>query len=964
MFKRLTAILITLAMLFGMCAVVTADTTDPYEYLPRNITVACYNGDNSVSVAWINPTKPLTKVTVYDSDNSSGTEVDTEIDTVKSPTAEEISRVTKTNCRIAQACFRAKLVFEFTDGQKRIVYHTQDKRNNNFDKTNLPDSVSVQLMNDYNAFTTNEENATVSTESNQADKSLKIVSNISNKSYAADGKEQSDESVYIHFNRLGVTKSGSLKNSTSYKYEYKIKTNSEITIESLVLNGQATMGENSTKTFNPSNEWQIANGVFTTGENVASDWHWFSLKFKQATAEPFYIDDVKITEIDSSGNEVADNVEGSTTHTYDFEDLSSEQVARKLTSVTASGTDGGAEISWTPYANADGSPNGRERYVNVYEMVDGKRILRARMSHMRDGSSDLNFIVDKSVYIDGLTNGKEYKFAVTTMTMKGIESEATEVTVTPEKQVISKYEYEPANVMITGWRGGYDAGKGYAVSWINPTSDKLSSVKLYEINSDGTETAKTPNRIFYRKIYGDVNTLNANTITDVTTPGAVVRFENQPLETESGTATYRIVFEFSDGQKRDIVYTGDWNSGNFYQIIQPTDNVTNKNLISVNDGWGYSYIPDKGSDDTLLAMADVKISQKEVKGDSQVSLELLSNQTTDGRGKHAEINLSKALTSDSTYNFSMDVNTVETGGITLGYTYAGDSDGNKLPNTNGKWQTVTGQFKANGKTLNVRTGTAMRETYIDNIKVWGNDINESEPATYSFSEVTISAPEDVSGVSATQGEKTSTTISWDATSGGGQYVNVYEDIDKNTTDDVHTWMFRARVPKAQASVTLNNLETDSTHNFMVVTEKIGQPYNGLESAGVTCSATLVMPDYEIEDVKLLNTDNTEVTDNGITPGSAYTAQAKVTNNKVADGLKTQVIAAVYADGVLENCVVSDAKTVTKGTNVTITVPNVSISNTGAEKYTVKIMVWKGLESVTPLLKNSKVYTYNASTPAE
>ena len=60
MFKRLTAILITLAMLFGMCAVVTADTTDPYEYLPRNITVACYDGDNSVSVAWINPTKQLT----------------------------------------------------------------------------------------------------------------------------------------------------------------------------------------------------------------------------------------------------------------------------------------------------------------------------------------------------------------------------------------------------------------------------------------------------------------------------------------------------------------------------------------------------------------------------------------------------------------------------------------------------------------------------------------------------------------------------------------------------------------------------------------------------------------------------------------------------------------------------------------------------------------------------------------
>ena len=303
----------------------------------------------------------------------------------------------------------------------------------------------------------------------------------------------------------------------------------------------------------------------------------------------------------------------------------------------------------------------------------------------------------------------------------------------------------------------------------------------------------------------------------------------------------------------------------------------------------------------------------------------------------------------------MDVNTIEAGGLTIGSTYAADTrplSGNMLPNTNGKWQTVTGQFTANNESLTLCPGASMRETYIDNIKVWGNDINESEPATYSFSDVTKSAPEDVSGVSATQGEKTSTTISWDAASGGGQYVNVYEDIDKNTTDDVHTWMFRARAPKAQANVTLNNLETDKTHNFMVVTEKSGAQYNGLESTGVYCSATLVMPDYEINDVKLLAND--EEVENFI-PGGTYTAQANVTNAKIDDGLKTQVIVAVYADGVLENCVVSDAKTVTKGASETITVPSFTIGNKD-KTYTAKIMVWKGLESVTPLLKNSVTYT--------
>lgn len=920
MFKRLTAILITLAMLFGMCAVVTADTTDPYEYLPRDITIVCYDlSHNGAVVAWKNPTSTLlTKVTVTDTGNN---EV---LGAVENPTPGGISRVEKETVSVQYGFFKVKFLFEFSNGEKREFYYTQYKLSyslkNDYYTTPI---VAVDGNNDYNVFTTNTQNTTANGKN-----SLMVVSNIN--------PIVNDTLAKIDFNYKATASNfatvGALKSDTTYNFEYKVKTDTDITFDNYINTGGGTMQNNSgTANVKASTEWQTVSGSFKTTDKEMTGWMFFVIGFKQATNEPFYIDDVKITELDSNGNAYTGT--DSTSYTYDFEDLT--KTITKPTNVAASGSDGAATITWSVDSNT--------RYINIYEIVDGKKVLRNRMNgnpNSRDSSVDIHY----------LTNGKTYKFAVSVMTFEGIESEATEVTVTPEKQEISKYEYEPANVMITGWRGGWDAGKGYAVSWINPTSDKLSSVKLYEINSDGTETAKTPNRIFYRKIYGDVNTLNANTITDVTTPGAVVRFENQPLETESGTATYRIVFEFSDGQKRDIVYTGDWNSGSYYQIIQPTDNVTNKNLISVNAGWGYSYIADKGSNDTLLAMADVKISQKEVKGDSQVSLELLSNQTTDGRGKHAEINLSKALTSGSTYNFSMDVNTVETGGITLGSTYAGDSDGNKLPNTNGKWQTVTGQFKANGKTLNVRTGTAMRETYIDNIKVWGNDINESEPATYSFNDVTKSAPEDVSGVSATQGEKNSTTISW--TAGGGQYVNVYEDIDENTTDDVHTWMFRARVPKAQTSVTLNNLETDKTHNFMVVTEKSGAQYNGLESAGVTCSATLVTPDYEINDVKLLAND--EEVENFI-PGGTYTAQAKVTNAKIDAGLKTQVIVAVYADGVLENCVVSDAKTVTKGASETITVPSFAIGNED-KTYTAKIMVWKGLESVTPLLKNSVTYT--------
>ena len=102
--------------------------------------------------------------------------------------------------------------------------------------------------------------------------------------------------------------------------------------------------------------------------------------------------------------------------------------------VLASGTDGGAEISWTADMNYG-------RYINVYEITNGQKILRDRMCYQNDGANPQRYVRDTSVNIDGLTNGTTYTFAVTVMTFEGIESEATEVTVTPEKQEISKYEY-------------------------------------------------------------------------------------------------------------------------------------------------------------------------------------------------------------------------------------------------------------------------------------------------------------------------------------------------------------------------------------------------------------------------------------------------------------------------------------------------------------------------------------------
>ena len=208
MFKRLTAILITLAMLFGMCAVVTAGTTDPYEYLPRDVTIVCYSGNDGAVVAWKNPTSMLlTKVTVTDTGNN---EV---LGTVENPTPGGISRVEKETVTVQYGFFKVKLTFEFSNGEKREFYYTQYKLSyslkNDYYTTPI---VAVDGNNDYNVFTTNTQNTTANGKN-----SLMVVSNINPK--------VNDTLAKIDFNYKATASNfatvGALKSDTTYNFEYR-----------------------------------------------------------------------------------------------------------------------------------------------------------------------------------------------------------------------------------------------------------------------------------------------------------------------------------------------------------------------------------------------------------------------------------------------------------------------------------------------------------------------------------------------------------------------------------------------------------------------------------------------------------------------------------------------------------------------------------------------------------------------
>lgn len=915
MLKKIVSILVTLAMLCGMCAVVTADAAEGvYDYLPSNITIVPIAGNPSsgISVAWKNPTSTsLSKVTVTDA--SGGTQVGV----VESPTPGAVVSVQNESLTgYANKIFKAKFVFEFSDGQKRELYHTQDVRGLNSATNDVytPLSVSVELKNsgitDVNYFTVNTDNTT-----ENGKNCLMVVSNI------PDG--QTSSNIYFgNANSLTVGK--------TYKLSFKIKTDVDLQFWCGTIN--TTLNK-----IDANSEWQTFEQTITAKGNR------LSLGFENLRTV-FYLDDVTVTELDSDGNPVTG--ENSTSHTYDFEDLPSDAGSAAPTDVQAIGSDGMATINWK-------NGNYNKGYVNVYQVLDsGEKVLISRLGDM------LNDIKDTSIDIKYLENGKKYKFSVSAMSRYGTETQATEVTVTPDKSVISKYEYEPSNIMITDWRNSKGSGaqrQGYKLSWINPTAE-MTSVKLYEIKDDGTETEKTPNYVF-EPVYRDAVSDDASDTylkLPVTTPGAVVHYDEQPTTDAAGAAAYRLVFEFADGQTRNIIYSGKFQGTSTQYQLASVDGSQSVSVFMSGDEIGKE-LYESGNKNTIRSMFPangMKIRTKPVTSGSNYALELTSNQADSWGRNDAGIKFSgDKLVKDSSYAYEMDVNTLQTAKL-----WIDKVNEVNIPNTNGEWKTINGTFKAVASDAQVTLTMmqATREMYVDNIKIFDSE-GKTKIGEFSFSGANFKLPDAVTGVGAVQNDKNSAKISWDAASA---YVNVYEDIDENDGDDVHTWMLRARVPGDKKSVILNNLETDMTHNFMVTTEQNYKVEEGLESDGVTCSAELVAPDYEIEDVYLYADNNPESKIEYLVPGSTYTAQAKIINSKLTAGLDARVIVAIYADGVLDNVYLSDQKNITVGNTETVTVGNVAIGNAAGKTYTAKIMVWKSLESVIPILKSTPVYGPN------
>lgn len=895
MMKKVLAMLITLTMLFS-CIVTSVSVSaaeDVNLYNPRDLTLTAAklsdDSNRSAVLAWKNPTSTsLQKVTVKSlNDNSTYT--------VDSPEAGKVSSVVVNGLAGYYGQTSFELVFDFEGGKKTQMFYNNRFLTSAGDDVFTPNGVKVMWTQaaggypaEFNLSTMVGTNHTI-----DGNKALKVTSNITS--------EQAQGRVFLN----GYT----LTAETEYNYSFWAYAPNGDADMTIVADGMVGTGDTNI-TISKSSEWQKIEGSYKTAAS-GSNGH-FRLCMK-TPAEAFYIDDIVISKKNESDS-----------WTMDFETKIKEDSEYSTpTTVSAEAGDGAVTFSWS------GHNTTATRFINVYDVTDGGRVLKSRTDQNASG-----------VTLSYLENGKTYTFEITGMALCGYEAAAKTVTVTPQRSLIAKYDYEPGNIMITGWRENVTFAdenvKGASMlSWKNPSSEKLNSVKVYRMNDNGTENDVTS---LAKAHYG-----NENAYAELTKSGAVVRLI-EGHNAVSGNVKYRLEFGFSDGEQRSVIYADAYSQVTSGFELSQTQ--SEKKSLASYQGMSYgTYANTSGGYGTMKSAANVKLSsEKSVSG--LASLEFATNAWvpvynaqnsawTNLNENNEYINIefgSYEAIQNVQCTVKMKVNTIEEKSIYI----AGKTV--KLPNTNGQWQSVEYNITPSDRNLTIKvacTTGACREFYIDDFEISANGTT-----VYSddFERDSIATLRDALDVT-TEAKNGAVAMTWEA--GADSYVNVYEETDDGD------YMLRAHVLAADCGVVISGLENDVEHNFMIKGVRAERgTFAGFEGNAALVSATPVAPDFEVTDMSLLSgTEKAE----SIEKGGAYTASAKVVNNKVTAGFKAQLIACVYANGVLEGCYVSTPETVTKGNNKTLTVDSFTVGNKDAV-YTAKLMLWKGLDSASPIVQ--------------
>lgn len=489
-------------------------------------------------------------------------------------------------------------------------------------------------------------------------------------------------------------------------------------------------------------------------------------------------------------------------------------------------------------------------------------------------------------------------------------------------------DYEPSNPFIIST---LQSGGVNNISWRNPKSGTVTKVSLYKL-ADG----------------------KWNLISDAYSTDADKVFEEYDSNLDSGTVyTYKLRFEFSDSESREIVLSKkpvrvgyeDRKAGNSWGITDRATDTKNQYFLPNNV---IIDTTEKASGTASLHMFTNKsydtANRPDVSGDNWTASyfsRLQQTMTTTEKGK--SYRLSYKIKVNNATNVSSSTKRVIIGG--------GASDGSSFPysagSTNG-WEEKTidlpvrdGSGAAPGPFQWYLGSDDVQDLWIDDITLYELTGQNGDVVENPINHITDGGFENYTAAAAIAGEKAtggnkSTAIEWTAPA-DSRYIRVYE-----TTDDGD--VLRAVCEPSSGGVTIENLSNDTEYTFKLQS----QNKNGVLSDKVTISATPTPPNYEIESdfgFKLGGTEATAIGGNG-----TYSVSLDVTNYRESN-FAPALIVALYKDDILIECNKSDDVLPSDGTTKTLNA-SVSVSDYNADsEYEISAFFWNGFDTMKPLLRS-------------
>lgn len=619
-------------------------------------------------------------------------------------------------------------------------------------------------------------------------------------------------------------------------------------------------------------------------------------KFKfyfQNPTEEILLDNFFVKECDAEGN-VADDAKNLVTN-GDLSNLTNALSSAKNLSGKAGNQK--ATIEWDNDSNA--------RYYKIYK--DGAFYGIAYPES--DGKTSVEF--------NNLTNDETYTFGVSAYNQAFAEGEIKTVDVTPE-------EPAPKNPMISNLSvntytfGG--TGGALTVSFKNPEVEDITSIELYDVNGDSeTKISDTAFSL-------DAGAVNAYVIKNLTN-STLYNYKLRVTTTSDGLKEYDIAAKPGAGA---------------YAM--------NFNTDSSNHYWNKTFGRKDG--DTPYPPVDFRIVQNPLSETKDYVLNVVSNikSYVDGNYANLTYNFTDQMASGTTYRLKFDYMTLAGGSRPS--VYVNNSEIGKINLASNGWQKASFDFtNKNASTNVIKFGfvNPLESLYIDNLAIvpvtdgveganiltkGDFDVVEEETNEYSVIDVTAEAFDKGATINYTVSEV-------------GKFIKIYEvtEFGKN--------LISIQQPTRNGTITLNNLKNNKTYNLIMTT----QNWKDVEGEGYEFTVTPKPEDLVIGEFKLLKDAETSDTQN--LTGGTYKANVSVKNNGMGDNFTAQLIVAVYKDKKLAFAKASEVTTIVESDSenaaTPLSVENIAISSVDDAEYSVKVMLWKSLDNMTPL-KQFKQYT--------